>query len=100
MSDFNFFFNQLEAHAPELVPSVVANENLSRQIKAADLFDGKSGAMVNCCRAGLLLWNDDLEGAHPLLQDLTGDTGAFWHAIFASARRRLLQRALLVEPNR
>ena len=81
MSDFNFFFQQLEAHAPELVPSHVANENLSRGIQSSVLFDGKSGAMVECCRAGLLLWNDDLEGAHPLVQDLPDQTAAFWHAI-------------------
>ena len=81
MSDFLFFFNQLEAHAPELVPSRLGNPDLSRQIAAADLFDGKAGAMVDCCRAGLLLWNDDLDGAHPLLQDLPDQTAAFWHAI-------------------
>ncbi len=81
MSDFNFFFQQLEARAPELVPSSTENENLSRAIKASDLFDGKRGAMVDCCRAGLLLWNDDLASAHPLVQELPGETAAFWHAV-------------------
>jgi hypothetical protein len=81
MSDFNFYFDQLTVHAPELVPSGVADEKLSRQLKSADLFDGRSGPMVECCRAGLLLCNDDLNAAHPLVQDLEDNTAAFWHAI-------------------
>ncbi len=81
MSDFNFFFQQLESHAPELVPTRVNDENLSRQMESADLFGGKRGAMVACCRAGLLLWNDDLSAAHALVQDLPDQTAAFWHAI-------------------
>jgi hypothetical protein len=32
-------------------------------------------------RAGLLLWNDDLEGAHVLAQAIPGPTGAYWHGI-------------------
>ncbi len=81
MSDFNFYFSRLEIHAPELVPSRSADENLSRDINQTDLFGAKSGAMVQCCRAGLLLFNDDLGAAHPLVQDLPDTTAAFWHAI-------------------
>ena len=81
MSDFNFYFDQLTPHAPELVPQGVSDPALSRQLNSADLFDGRSGPMVEWCRAGLLLWNDDLDGAHALIQDLPDQTAAFWHAI-------------------
>lgn len=81
MSDFNFYFDQLSSHAPELTPSSVNDPAFSRAVQTADLFDGKAGEMVECCRAGLLLWNDDLDAAHPLVQDLSSDTAAFWHAI-------------------
>ncbi len=81
MSNFSFFWSQLENRAPELTPAKAASPDLSRQISSADLFGGKSGAMVDCCRAGLLLLNDDLEAAHPLIQDLPDQTAAFWHAI-------------------
>src|ERR1044072_4907593 len=81
MSDFNFYFDHFSPHAPELVPQEGNDANLSSQLKSADPFDGRSGPMVECCRAGLLLWNDDLEPAPPLIQDLPDQTAAFWHAI-------------------
>ena len=37
--------------------------------------------MVVNCRAGLLLWNDDLDSAHPIVQAIETPTGSFWHAI-------------------
>lgn len=81
MSDFNFYFSQLETRLPELVPSGVADPLLSLELRSAELFGPKSGAMVECCRAGLLLFNDDLDAAHPLVQDLPDTTAAFWHAV-------------------
>ncbi len=81
MSDFHFYFQQLETRLPELVPSRVADPLLSRELMGAQLFGAKSGAMVECCRAGLLLFNDDLAGAHALIQDLSDQTSAFWHAV-------------------
>lgn len=81
MSDFHFYFSQLEIHSPDLVPTRVRDENLSRDILSAELFGAKSGPMVDCCRAGLLLFNDDLGRAHPLVQDLPDQTASFWHAV-------------------
>lgn len=81
MSDFNFYFQQLEGHARDLVPSRVAEPNLSPELLGAELFGSKHGPMVECCRAGLLLFNDDLNGAHGLIQDLPDSTAAFWHAV-------------------
>lgn len=81
MSDFNFYFSQLEIHLPELTPSRARDENVSRQLLSAELFGAKRGPMVDCCRAGILLWNDDLKAAHPLVQELPDDTAAFWHAV-------------------
>ena len=37
--------------------------------------------MVELCRAGLLLWNDDLDAAHPITQNIETPSGSFWHAI-------------------
>ena len=81
MSDFHRFFLQLELRTPELLAPQSANPQLSREIVEATLFGAKSGPMVECCRAGLLLWNDDLDGAHPFIQELPDETSAFWHAI-------------------
>lgn len=54
---------------------------MSRALLQADLFGGKSGEMVECCRAGLLLFNDDLPAAHAIVQGIASQTGSFWHAI-------------------
>jgi len=81
MSDFHQLFLSLETRTPELLATGPSNPDLSREIETATLFGAKGGAMVECCRAGLLLWNDDLEGAHPLIQELPDETSAFWHAI-------------------
>ena len=32
-------------------------------------------------KAGLLLWNDDLDGCHKIAQDLTDDFGAYLHGV-------------------
>jgi hypothetical protein len=81
MTHFARLFERLEAKTPALFPSKPADAALSREILEADLFGGKSGEMVENCRAGLLLWNDDLDAAHPIVQDIETPTGSFWHAI-------------------
>ncbi len=46
---------------------------LSAQIAAATLSDFE--------RCGLLMLNDDLDGAHEIVQNRPDETAAFWHAI-------------------
>ncbi|RYG75438.1 hypothetical protein EON80_00700 [bacterium] len=78
---FTEYFAQLNQRTPELFPTQSADASLSQDLLAADLFPGKSGEWVEICRAGLLLWNDDLENSHPIAQDIENQTGSFWHAI-------------------
>jgi hypothetical protein len=59
---------------PPLFPKQVWDDALSREIQnAPDLTDG--------VRAGLLLWNDDLDASHTISQGIETPTGSFWHAI-------------------
>ncbi len=58
---------------PPLFPTQIWDADLSREIQNAPL----SAAV----RAGLLLWNDDLEGSHTISQGINTPTGSFWHAI-------------------
>ncbi|MBW3635330.1 MAG: hypothetical protein KY445_02545 [Armatimonadetes bacterium] len=81
MTNFSRLFQELETKTPALFPSQPADAALSQEILDADLFAGKRGEMVENCRAGLLLWNDDLDGAHPIVQNIETSTGSFWHAI-------------------
>jgi hypothetical protein len=67
--------------APALFPTQPRDAALSQEILGADLFPGKSGQEVEICRAGLLLLNDDLDAAHPIVQNIETPTGSFWHAI-------------------
>ena len=81
MLPFEEFFGQLMAGTPDLAPREPLDQSLSQRIRAADLFSGMSGEMVDCCRAGLLLFNDDLGAAHEIVQNVDSQTGSFWHAI-------------------
>jgi hypothetical protein len=58
---------------PPLFPKKVWDAALSREILAAPL--------APAVRAGLLLWNDDLEASHTISQGINTPTGSFWHAI-------------------
>ncbi len=59
---------------PPLCPTQIWDAELSRAIQnAPDLSDN--------VRAGLLLWNDDLDASHSISQGITTPTGSFWHAI-------------------
>ena len=78
---FPEIFARLQLQTPALFPEKPADPARSAEILQADLFPGKSGPSVEICRAGLLLWNDDLDAAHPLAQADESPTGSFWHAI-------------------
>lgn len=41
----------------------------------------KDAGMAAAVRAGLLLWNDDLDGSHTLAQGIETPTGSYWHAV-------------------
>lgn len=71
---------------PPLYPHEPWQPELSRQIADAgdeELFGGavENEEMANACRAGLLLWNDDLHASHTVAQGIETQTGSFWHAI-------------------
>src|SRR5688572_26185235 len=40
-----------------------------------------SALQMQLLRAGLLVWNDDIDAAHVIVQDMGNATGSFWHAI-------------------
>lgn len=79
--NFSELFASLSDKTPALFPAKPADNALSQEILQSELFPAKSGANVELCRAGLLLWNDDLNAAHPLTQEISSATGSFWHAI-------------------
>ena len=56
-----------------LVPQGVYDPALSAAIQACEC--------AETMKAGLLLWNDDLEPSHQLLQSIGSATGSYWHAI-------------------
>lgn len=58
---------------PPLYPDHAWDKALSRDIQAAKLSP--------VVRAGLLLWNDDLDASHSISQGIETPTGSFWHAI-------------------
>ena len=62
------------AHQPRLFPDQPHDAALSRDILQSD---GDGAA----CRAGQLLFNDDLDAAHELVQNLATPTGSLWHAV-------------------
>jgi hypothetical protein len=61
-----------------LVPKGPWSAELQRDLLALD--PGKDGAS-QAVQAGLLLWNDDLDGCHKIAQDLSDDFGAYLHGI-------------------
>lgn len=58
---------------PPLVPRSAFDERVSAHIARCDC-----PAPV---KAGLLLWNDDLDAAHRMAQQIETTTGSYWHAI-------------------
>lgn len=56
-----------------LTPASPWDPALSTQIHACDC--------APALKAGLLLWNDDLDASHRLSQQIESPTGSYWHAI-------------------
>ncbi|HEX8234879.1 MAG TPA: hypothetical protein VF600_02900 [Abditibacteriaceae bacterium] len=88
MALFDSLVQQLQNREtlPPLVPTQLWNDEISQQVAAADnvtLFGAgsSSSTRADACRAGLLLWNDDLDASHDIAQHIDDATGSFWHAI-------------------
>lgn len=72
---------------PPLVPANAWSNELTDELVASsleDLFQGQSlkdkiygGAIIS----GLLLWNDALNDSHDISQELSNNTGSYWHGI-------------------
>ncbi|HLY09732.1 MAG TPA: hypothetical protein VKW04_10550 [Planctomycetota bacterium] len=61
-----------------LVPKVLWNEELQRQILQ---LDPAKDPISLALKSALLLWNDDLDGCHAIAQDLDDAHGAYLHGI-------------------
>ncbi len=61
-----------------LVPSGVWSPELDREIERLD--PGKDPAR-QAVKAGLFLWNDDLDRCHTIAQDLEDEFGAYLHGV-------------------
>lgn len=71
---------------PPLHPSGTWQKTLSDEILSADAptltnQTDPSELTVQATRAGLLLWNDDLDAAHEIVQDVHEVIGSYWHAL-------------------
>ncbi|HEX8550599.1 MAG TPA: hypothetical protein VF681_03480 [Abditibacteriaceae bacterium] len=75
MMNFEEIFAQLESRQPlaPLFPRAVWQPALSPTILQLPIDDAT--------RAGLLLWNDDMEASHILSQSIESATGSLWHAV-------------------
>ncbi len=76
MSEVEIYIQRLKAREllPPLYPTEVWDADLSTQIR-------DSTQSSDAVRAGLLLWNDDLDASHTISQNISDATGSFWHAI-------------------
>ena len=73
---------------PPLFPNRVFDRSLSQRIldsRDDELFGEHAKVLsvlqMQLLRAGLLVWNDDIDAAHVIVQDMGNATGSFWHAI-------------------
>ena len=72
---------------PVLVPDDDWESELTGQLQntpSADLFGDqalKDSSLGDTVKIGLLLWNDALDDAHRMLQEIDTRTGDHWHAI-------------------
>ena len=82
MSDFSAFLYLTETPVV-LLPKAPLDETVSRELMGANLFPTRktNSEMSELCRAGLLMFNDDLERAHDIVQAIGSSTGSFWHGI-------------------
>lgn len=90
MPAFDDITQQLQARLPlpPLYPTQPWDKALTQRIETASASDlvgshvqPTQSEMLDACRAGLLLWNDDLEASHSIAQHLENATGSFRHAI-------------------
>lgn len=67
------------------MPKEPLDSAVSRELMGANLFPDhntkKDAEMSELCRAGLLMFNDDLARAHDIVQAIGSSTGSFWHGI-------------------
>ena len=84
MSDYASFLHLTETPVV-LMPREPLDDALSRELMGANLFPANNShadaEMSELCRAGLLMFNDDLARAHDIVQAIGSETGSFWHAI-------------------
>ena len=72
---------------PALIPAKDWEGELTGQLQntsSAHLFGDlapKDSSLGDTVKIGLLLWNDALDDAHTMLQDINTQTGSYWHAI-------------------
>lgn len=72
---------------PPLVPKSTWSNELTTELLALsieDLFDGetlKDDIFGKAIKSGLLLWNDALDDSHDISQELSNNTGSYWHGI-------------------
>jgi len=72
---------------PPLVPENAWNNELTDELVASsleDLFQGQSlkdDIFGGAIKSGLLLWNDALNDSHDISQELSNNTGSYWHGI-------------------
>ena len=72
---------------PPLVPENAWSDELTDELVASsleDLFQGQSlkdDIFGGAIKSGLLLWNDALNDSHDISQELSNNTGSYWHGI-------------------
>lgn len=72
---------------PPLVPENAWSNELTDELVASsleDLFQGQSlkdDIFGGAIKSGLLLWNDALNDSHDISQELSNNTGSYWHGI-------------------
>ena len=84
MSDYASFLHLTETPVV-LMPKSPLDDAVSRELMGANLFPNHNtktdAPMSELCRAGFLMFNDDLARAHDIVQAIGSSTGSFWHAI-------------------
>ena len=66
-----------------LTPDCPASAELTLAIENLDLtsWGQDSAESALCIRAGLLLWNDELDKSHSVSQSISSSSGSYWHGI-------------------
>ena len=72
---------------PPLVPNSTWSNELTEELlglSLEDLFEGESPkdeVYGGAIKSGLLLWNDALDNSHEISQELSNNTGSYWHGL-------------------